>query len=475
MIPSVSARALRTASPFSRERTNLLIALCTLPLAVLLLIVPFELSRLPILDDYPAVLGFAAQLHGQSLPARLGTVLTFQHTQYKFIVGQAIMALQIGLSHHIDFAILGIIGNLFLIPLVFVFFAQFFPELPRRRRLLLFLPVPFLLYQLTYAESLDWSLVAMQTIAVVTFALPSLYFLARASNRKDIAWACVFAALAVFSSINGFLISIVGAVLLLARRQFRYLFLWIAIFAFSLAVYLHHYSYYPDKHGPVPSTLIYVVSFLGADFETMHRKPFHGAAIFIGALFLAVALHAALHRYASKRPFIMAVVAWSVLTAIVVAIGRANMGVSQSLSSRYKLYSTIMLVFCYQYAAEWCLQRPSFSRRAQRHLYIAALAFSICFCAGADIAGMNFLHKRRMVMHEGIAWYLRSPGTHSPSTPGADPPNPLFDRTGVGIEARVLLQQSIANGDYMLPPNEVALACAQFDCSATSSSTMPAP
>jgi hypothetical protein len=473
--PSVAAQATRTSFTASRPRIKLLIALCTVPLIVLLLIAPFELSRLPILDDYPAVLGFAAQLHDQPLLSRLDTVVTFQHTQYKFIVGQAIMALQYGVSHHIDFAILGIIGNLFVIPLAFVFFAQFLPELSLERRLLLFLPVPFLLYQLTYAESLDWSLVAMQTIAVVTFALPALYFVARGSSRKDMALACVFAVLAVFSSINAFLISIIGGVILLARRQFVYLFSWIMAFALGLAVYLHHYIYSPDAHSPIHRSLVYAVSFLGADFETMHRKPFHGAAILFGALFLAVALHAALHRYSNKRPFMMGVVAWSIMTAVVVGVGRARYGVGQSLSSRYKLYSAMMLVFCYQYAVEWCLARPGISQRIQRRLYIVALAFSVCFCAGADVAGMNFLHKRRMVMHEGIAWYLRSPGTHSPSTPGADPPNPTFDHSGAGIEARVLLQQSIADGDYRLPAKEVARACARFGCSATSSDTMPPP
>lgn len=472
MVPLDAAQA-TPRSPASR-RTLLLVALCTVPLLLVLVLAAFELSRLPILDDYPEVLGFAAQLQGHTWLSRIASVFTFQHTQYKLIVGQAIIAVQFGLTRHVHFAVLGLVSNLFIIPLGLVFFAQFLPELPRERRLLLFVPVPFLLYQLTYAESLDWAF-GLQTITVVAFALPSLYFITRSSSRKDIAWACLFALLAVFSSINGLLLSVIGAAILLARRQFSHLIVWTLTFALALAVYLHHYSYYQEKHGAVSSILLYVLSFLGSDFETMHRKPFHGAAILVGVLMVALAVYAAAHRYASKRPFMMSVVAWSLMTAIVVAMGRAGMGLSQSLSSRYRIYSSMMLVFCYQYAVEWFLQRSSISFRIQRRMYVGALVFSVCFCIAADVAGMRFLHKRRMVMLEGLAWYLRSPATHSPSTPGADPPDASFDRTGNGIEARILLQQSLRNGDYILPRTEVTEACARFGCSSGSMAPMPVP
>lgn len=457
------------------RRIPLLIALCALPLLAMLLIAPIELSALPILDDYDAVLGFAAQLHGQPFLPRMAAALTFQHAQYKLIVEQTIVALQFGVLHRINFALLGIVGNLFLFPLVFIFFAQFLPELPLQHRLALFLPAPFLLYQLTYAESVDWGMFSMQTLAVVTFALPSLYFLCRGSSGRDIGLACLFALLAAFSSMNGFFLALVGGVILIVRRQRVYFLSWVLTFVFALAVYLYRYRYSPDTHGSVGTMMVYTISFLGSDFETMHRKPFHGAAIVAGLLMLGIVVHAAMHRYGSKRPFMMSVVAWSLLTAMLVAIGRASMGVSQSLSSRYKIYSSMMLVFCYQYAVEWVLQRSSMAPRARRNVYLAALTFSICFCIGADAAGMRFLHKRRMVTYEGIAWYLRAPETHSPSTPGADPPDASFDRTGNGIEARLLLQQSVSNGDYILPASEVAQACALFDCSPGAAAATPAP
>jgi hypothetical protein len=432
-----------------------------LVLAILFL----ERTSLPILDDYHAVLAFVAELHGEPAHAWLLSVISFQHNEYKLIFEHAIIALQYGLTGHLSLGALVAFGNLFVLPIGLFYFPQFLPEFPLDRRLLLFLPVSLLLYQLTYAESLDWTMSSLQNVAVVPFSLAALYFVTRNRNRSSFAWACVFGLLACLTSVNGFLVALIGGVILLARRQLLALLIWAVLFAAGVAAYLYRYTALPHQRPSLLSVLLFIPSFLGSAFETMHGKPIHFAALFIGILLLAVAAHAVRNRYYAARPFAMAAVAWVVLTAIMVAFGRAAMGLNQSLSSRYKIYCALMLAFAYQYAAEWCLQRQLLTPRTQRRVFAIALAACACFSLGADVAGMKFLKKRRLLEYQGVAWYLRAPAVHSPDFPSPDPPGPAFDVTSEGIFARTQLTHALTDGNYRLPPGEIARACAMFDCS----------
>ncbi|HEV2575774.1 MAG TPA: hypothetical protein VGU25_01070 [Acidobacteriaceae bacterium] len=423
-----------------------------------------ERTALPIIDDYHAVLAFVSELHSRRGLARVLAVISFQHNDYKLIFEHAIIALQYGLSGHVNLGVLAALGNLFLLPIGLFYFPQFLPELSLERRLLLFLPISLLLYQLTYAELLDWTMSVLQNVAVVPFSLACLYFLTRNRSRSSFAWACVFGLLACLTSVNGFLVALVGGVILITRRWLPALLMWGLTFAVGAVGYLYHYTTLPHARPSLLSALLFIPTFVGSAFETMHRRPIPFAAFFIGVFLLAVAIHAVRNSYYKRRPFVMAVVTWVVLTAVMVAFGRAAMGVNQSLSSRYKIYCALMLAFAYQYGAESCLERQLLSEPARRRLFAIILVVCTCFALAADAEGFIFLKKRRMLEYQGVAWYLQSPMRHSPDFPSPDPPSSAFDRTSEGVFARTQLTSSLADGDYHLPSKEVAKACAIFSC-----------
>lgn len=463
MAPSVYATASPKRSPV-QWRIAALSFLVILPAFLVIVILFLERTSLPIIDDYHAVLAFVSELHGQPALTRTLSVISFQHNEYKLIFEHAIIALQYGLTGHLNLGALVVFGNLFVLPIGLFYFPQFLPELRLDRRLLLFLPISLLVYQLTYAESLDWTMSSLQNVAVVPFSLAALYFLTRNRYWKSLVWACLFGLLACLSSVNGFLVAIIGGVVLLARRQVAALLVWALVFATGVMAYLYHYTALPHARPSPVAMLLFVPSFLGSTFETMHRKPIPFAAFFIGMVLLAVTIHAVRNRYYRVRPFAMAAVGWVLLTAFMVAFGRAAMGVNQSLSSRYKIYCAIMLAFAYQYGLEWCLERQLLSEPARRRLFAVVLAGCTCFSLAADVAGLRFLQKRRTLEYQGVAWYLRAPAIHSPDFPSPDPPSSAFDATSEGVFARTQLTRSLADGDYRLPSKEVAKACAIFGC-----------
>jgi hypothetical protein len=143
---------------------------------------------------------------------------------------------------------------------------------------------------------------------------------------------------------------------------------------------------------------------------------------------------------------------------------RSSFGLSYSLSSRYKIYSTLMIVFCYQYIVDRTAGRGGLSKRAKRTLYGGTLVGAVLFSLASDAAGLKLLKTRKAEAIAGLGWYLAAPQTHSPFPEHMGIPNPSHDADPVAIEARQSLTESLASGIYVLPSKEVAEARAKNRC-----------
>lgn len=442
----------------SSFRRFLLIGLCALPLLLVYGILWRETTALPLLDDYHAIFVFALDQRHLSSMGKLAAVVTAQHNEYKLIFEHAIIAADLALSGRIHLLLLVWLGNLMLVPIGIIFGAQFRPKEPIDRRLILFLPLCWLLFQLTYAEMVDWAMEGLNALAVVCFAVASFYLLTRESRRSFVL-ACVAGVLSALASANGFVIAPIGLVILLTQRRRTRVLPWCVGFGLALAAYL--YGYTPMPHGTPASIgvrLLFVPSMLGGAIENMHG-PVRHAAIALGLLLLAVYAHAVWRRFYKAQPFIMATATWAVITAMMTAWVRSSLGLNLSLSSRYKIYSALMIVFCYQYLADRVIASTAISESAKRTLYAGVLAAAVLFGLAADAWGdLKLLKTRRSEAIAGLGWYLTAPQTRSPfpDYPGV----PADLRT----EARRSLTEAIESGIYMLPHKAVTAACATKAC-----------
>lgn len=453
--------------PHHSSRIFLLAVLCALPLLLVFGILWREATALPLLDDYHAIFVFALDQTHLSDMGRLVAIVAAQHNEYKLIFEHAIVAADLALSGRIHLPLLVWFGNLLLIPMGMIFWAQFRPEDPIDRRLLLFLPLSWLLFQFTYAEMVDWAMEGLQALAVVCFAVASFYFLTRESRRSFVL-ACVAGALSACSSANGFVIAPIGLVMLLAQRRVARVLPWCLTFGAAFVAYLYRYT--PVPHGPPASfgvRLLFLPSLLGGVIENMHGFPVHHAAIVLGLLLLAVYGHAVRHRYYKAQPFIAATATWALITAMMTAWVRSSLGLNLSLSSRYKLYSTLMIVFCYQYLADRVTASTALPERMKRTFYAGVLTAAVLFGLLSDAVGMKLLKTRKAEAIAALGWYLADPQTHSPFPEHLDAPAGSNDATGLGVQARESLTQALTLRIYSLPPKEVAAACAAEPCTAS--------
>jgi hypothetical protein len=443
-----------------RLNATAIAALCLalLPIAVFYVLLWHSMRNVPIIDDYHAIMEFALTLKQlPTLGQKLLWIVAAQHNDYKLILLHLIVAAQIALTGHISFSFLIATGNLLVLGILWLFWKHSFTgtssltsDIGLARRIVLFVPVSFLVMQLNWVENLDWALNDIQTIGVLFFSLACLHCLLR-EGRSSFALACVCAALSCFSSVNGFLLAPIGLLVLVPRRKWAQIAIWFATFALSLSMYLYHYVPFGVTKqldgAPLWDKFVFLLSLLGAAVENMSRFPVKGAAIVLGVVMLTLVFIAARARYDRTNPFAAYTVLWVLLTCMLIAKGRSGFGITLSLMGRYKIYSDMLMVFCYVFAAS-SLQKASVAAVGKRVLYAAVLAFSALQCLGSDYFGYKFLLNRQRRVAAGINQYEADPSKNVPMVSLTDQPIPQEEPE----HDRLILTRALQSGIYKLPP-----------------------
>jgi hypothetical protein len=370
------------------------------------LFVPFE-------DDYAVVLAFADNYDElPTLRAKVLDIAAEQVNEYKLVFAHSIVAAEIELARHLNFAVLITLGNLFLLPIGYFLWLTYQEDgIALKRRLLEFLPISFLFFSLTYWPNLNWATTALQNIPVVFFSLAAIYFLFPGRMfelaRGRLLLACLAAVVAAFASANGFLLGPVGLLILLPRRDYARALAWCASLVLPLAAYLYHYSRVPRPVdiGSYVTRPLFFLAFLGCG-----AVPFRWPAAALGLVILGILWLAARSRFDGVNPVAFYFTVWIMATALLVAWVRG--AASFAIGSRYSIYSILLLVFCYSFLAHHLPNRwAAFDRR---RFYAACLVLSVGICLLADVQAYKKLAERRQMILAGIEHYRANPDNNSP-------------------------------------------------------------
>src|SRR5271170_2647123 len=234
-----------------RWTTTLLLLAVLFPAIVSFWILYRQSLPVPYQDDYTSILNFAIDYNGEpDFKAKVLEIAAAQSNEYKLIFEHAIAALQLELTHQLNFGFLNALGNCFLLAIGYLLWKVYSGTEDLACRLLTFLPISFLFFSLTYWENLNWTTTDLQNIPVVFFSLLAIHLLVStessgAAGLRLLA-ACIAAALAAISSANGFLLAPVGLLFLLPRRAYAVSLAWCASFVVPLVAYL--YRYMPQPH-----------------------------------------------------------------------------------------------------------------------------------------------------------------------------------------------------------------------------------
>jgi hypothetical protein len=393
--------------------TGLLVLAVLLPAIVAFGVLFRQALAVPFQDDYDAILTFTVGYN--QLPTfgkKLIDIATAQHNEYKLGFEHAILASEVELTGHLNFAFLTALGNLFLLPLGYLLWRTYqVDERDLNQRLLAFLPISLIFFSLTYWENLNWTTTGLQNIPVILFSLLALYLLLPSKGstpgRPRLLLACLSAALAAFTSANGFLLGPVGLLILLPRRAYARSLLWCASFVLPLAAYLYHYTslVHPADAASYVTRPLFFLAFMGCG-----AVPFRWPAALLGMWILRVLWLAVRYRFDQTNPVGFYFTVWIVATALLVAWVRG--AISFAIGSRYCIYSTLVLIFCYSFLSRYLPNRwPTFNRR-RFYLACCVLAASLCFLA--DTYAYQKLGARRQMGLSGIERYRANPEVNSP-------------------------------------------------------------
>jgi hypothetical protein len=117
--------------------------------------------------------------------------------------------------------------------------------------------------------------------------------------------------------------------------------------------------------------------------------------------------------YLRRDPVVGYCLLFILLTAIGVSGLRADLGLMQSMSSRYRIYSDLLLIFAWFALVKTSRIAEAPTLRSSR-LFVGVVTVSVLFCIVMDGIGVRNLRKRDRNLEHGMALFERSSGSISP-------------------------------------------------------------
>jgi hypothetical protein len=386
---------------------------------------------------------------------------------------------QFALLGHVNFAQLCVLGDSAVLVLAFILWSMFLPgQKDIARRLALFVPVAWLLFQMEYWETLNWALASLQNLWVIVFSLGAILCVLR-PTRKAYIGGLVLYVLAISASGNGSLLLPVGLMIMVTRRQLVRAVGLLAVSLVCIAAYAYHYNFMSSDSSvfsvirhfrpdfmiaflgnaglivshPMIVALRRLVPGLSISYDDSAGTFFNEPAINLatslapGTLLLVVFGWLMWRGFVRRNPCVSSSVLFILLTAAGVSGLRSGLGVGESLSSRYAIYGTLLLIFAWMGVAEEFLEHRSETLLINR-AYMAMAVLILALAQSMDRVGTKYLAQREHEMINGM-YAFEHPAT-SGSTKGPvldDDPNDAW----FCALAREILTHSIRLGVYEPP------------------------
>ena len=387
------------------------------PVAIFYGILFHSLTSIPNEDDYETILAFLNEtVRIDGFRRKCIWLITSQHNEYKLIFEHAVAWIQLQFLGHVSIIALGVIGDLFVLFIAGILWAMFLPdENDMAKRLALFVPVAWILFQLQYAETLNFVTASLFNLPAIAFSFCAIYCLCR-RDHFIAASACLV--LAVSSSGNGLLMIPLGIVILL--RDVRRLFVWLGVSCLCVGVYAFRYnlmsSQSPSRYG---SSVIEAAQRINPLYFLALLGSAGSSPVRIGAYFLSLTLCAAfvyfgMRGWYRRNPTVAYCIAFVLLTAVGAAALRSDFGVGQSLQSRYAIYSALLLIFLWYAIVENLFH--GWTRKQRRVVVSVAIAMSICFSVNMDFIGHRYLVDRNARLRTGL-FAFQHEGAQTPVIP----------------------------------------------------------
>ena len=337
-----------------------------------------------------------------------------QHNEHRIAFDRFFTLIVFWIHGSIDYRWLMWVGNFTLLGVLLVFYKIF-----RKQEMAIayFVPVPFILFQLQLWENTFWGMAAMQNFGIIFFILVLIYLIP--SEKKSHFYLALFVAfLATYTSGNGITIFPVCIFLLILQKRFK------DVLVFSLVslilVFLYFYQYkFPENNPSLDGIGIKKIAsgffmFVGSVFDltpnaSQNQKIIIGLGfvLFITSSIVAIYLIFNSKLFKKQRDidhtelFVLGNIMFLIGTAIVVTFTRISYGEEGLLTSRYKIYSILLLITIYLVFV------TKINLNDDKRLVSTLIFLAICFNVVANYFNFKeIVNFRNQLISFGINWKL---------------------------------------------------------------------
>lgn len=362
-----------------------------------------------------------------------------QHNEHRIALDRLFTLIVYKIHGSIEYRWLMWIGNLTLLGLLLIFYRIFQKQ---KISIAYFVPIPFILFQLQLWENTFWGMAAVQNFAII-FLIFGLIYLITSEKRANFRLALLFAFLATFTSGNGITVFPVCILLLIIQRKFKDASIFSAISICLILLYFYHYKFPTNNPSLAGIGINSIVKgffmFLGSVFDLMPNTSLNqNLTILGGAILLVIGLIIAIYLiFNSKlfkkqrnlnhlKLFILGCLLFLIGTAILVTFTRISYGEIGMLTSRYKIYSILLLIIIY----------VSFISKVQavhnRWLPLSLIFVAICFNFIANFTNFKeVVNFKNQLISFGINWELDE------NTVKSSPKIRLYESPDLGFEKNI--------------------------------------
>ena len=341
--------------------TLILVLIILAPVIVYFMAWDYYAINIPKWDDH-ALKEFIEKFHNAPNWKEKILALFKQHNEHRISLTRLIAWLDYYIFGALNYRHLMMAGNLLLlaiIPLWYIILKK------NKKPLSAILPVPFIWLTLAFWENMYWGMSAVQNFGVVTLVLWTLYLCIN-SNQLVFGLSLFLAWITILTSGNGLFVLPIGALLLFLLQNRKRFALWLINSAVAIFCYFNWYNRESVVNPESKATIVQLakgyMAFLGSFAESIPVTDHFKACFLVGILLFLVAISIGSttlfrilrNKYTVKFEritdlFCLGAILFILGTALIVVYNRAGFGVEGLITSKYKIYSVLLLIVAYLY------------------------------------------------------------------------------------------------------------------------------
>lgn len=343
------------------KASNIVISLILLlPVGIYFRVLDLYAVNIPKWDDHALKMFLLEYIQASTFSEKI-SALVKQHNEHRIALTRLIAWIDYSVVGKLNYRHLMLAGNILLLGVPLIWWKVLEQN---KKPFYVLLPLPFLWLTLANWENMYWGMASIQNFGVVSLVVAGIYFLSRESLGTVFISVLLFLS-AVATSGNGLILLPIGSVLLFLLKDRKNLIIWHVLCIPAAILYFTNFTktpYNPESKASLAELVKGYMAFLGSFSEAFPVGNHFGITVIMGGILFLVAISIAVaaflrllrNRYKNSNEksvdvFCLGLLVFILGTGAIVVVGRAGFGLEGLITSRYKIYSLLLVMTAYLY------------------------------------------------------------------------------------------------------------------------------